>query len=94
MTCVSYLLLRLLPPTYRVPLPQASGRQGVGVENERQTDRQTDRRRGKRESNIKMVTYYVKEKQRQMHREIGRHIHTVDTEMDAKKLTRTETMLI
>ena len=80
MTCVAYLRLRLLPPTSRVPLPQASDRQGVGVQN----DRQTDRLRGNHESNMNMVTYYVKEKQRQMHREIGRHIHTVDTEMDAK----------
>ena len=37
---------------------------------------------------MKMVTDYVKEKQRQMPREIGRHIHTVDTEMDAKKTQR------
>ena len=33
---------------------------------------------------MNMVTDFVKEKQRQMHREIGRHIHTVETEMYAK----------
>ena len=70
MTCVPYLLVRLLPPTSRVPLPQASDRQEVGVQNAIQTDRQTDRRRGKHESNMNMVADYVKEKQRQMHREI------------------------
>ena len=42
---------------------------------------------------MQMVTAYVKEKQRHMHREIGRHRHTVDTEMDAEKNTSTEAML-
>ena len=42
---------------------------------------------------MNMVTDYAKEKQRQMHIEIGRYRHTVDTAMEAETNTRTETML-